>query len=69
MSIGIHMCGKRGLVTITNYCTRTKLSNLMTFAKFGVDIPKEIDSVGDTRLGFPLYLMAGPYNCSTDVLL
>jgi hypothetical protein len=41
----------------------------MTCANFGIDILRDIDSGGGRKLGFPLYFVVGPYNCSTIVLL
>jgi len=29
----------------------------------------DVDSDGGKQLGFPLYFVAGPYNCNTNVLL
>ena len=54
---------------ITIFCTRVKVSNVMTCANFGVDILRDVGSGGGTNLVFPLYSVVGPYNCSTNVLL
>ena len=53
----------------TIFCTRVKVSNVMTRAHFGVDIFRDLGSGGGTNLVFPLYSVVGPYNCSTSVLL
>src|SRR5664279_4358993 len=60
--------GKLGRAIITKYCTRVKVGNIMTCAIFGVDISWDIDSCGGKILGFPIYFVFGPYNCSTNVL-
>ena len=44
------MGGKGGLVINTHYCTRVKVSNVMICANVGVDISRDIDSGGDTKL-------------------
>ena len=38
---------------ITNFCTRVKVSNVMTRAHFGVDILRDVGSGGGTNLVFP----------------
>ena len=66
--VGIFTCPWRteGLSEITNFCTRVKVSNVMTCAHFGVDILRDVGSGGGTNLVFPLYSVVGPYNCSTN---
>jgi hypothetical protein len=49
-------------VRITIFCTRVKVSNVMTRAYFGVDILRDVGSDGSTNLVFPLYSVVGPYN-------
>jgi len=41
----------------------------MICANLGVDFSREMDSGEGTHLGYPLYFVVGPYNCSTNVLL
>ena len=49
---------------ITIFCTRVKVSNVMTRAHSGVDILRGVGSGGGTNLVFPLYSVVVPYNCS-----
>jgi hypothetical protein len=56
-------------VRITIFRTRVKVSNIMTWAHFGVDISRGVGSGGGTNLVFALYSVVGPHNCSTNVLL
>jgi len=52
------------------YCTRVKgRQRIMTWANLCIDISKDMDSVGGTKLAFPLYFVVGHYNCNTNVLL
>jgi len=45
----------------------------MTYANLCIDISRDMDFGGVTKLGFPLYFVpyfvVVPYNCSTYVLL
>ena len=59
---------------ITNFCKRGKVSNVMTCANFSVDISRDIDSDGGTKLGgFPstswLGLTTAALTCCCDVIM
>jgi len=41
----------------------------MTCANLCGEISRNMDSGGGTKLGFPLYFVVGPYNCSINMLL
>jgi len=53
------------LLTLT---TRVEVGNAMTRANLCVDISRDMDSGRGKKLAFPIYFVAGPYNCSTNIL-
>jgi hypothetical protein len=51
--------GKKGLSDHNHFCTRVEVSSVMTCAHFGVDILRDMGSVGVQILGSPSPLWLG----------
>ena len=59
---------KLGGVIITKFGIPVYTSFVIICAFFGVDTLRDVDFLGRTKSGFPIYFVNGPYNCSTNVL-
>ena len=63
------ICGRKwGRVIITKFGIPVYTSFVINCAFFGVDTLRDVDFLGRTKSGFPIYFVYGPYNYNTNVL-